>query len=70
MSEIQRRALNALAKLPDELQEKALIRLEATADAVEQVCLRTLEPGEPVTSAKIAGCYLDRAKLKEPPSRT
>lgn len=45
MSEIQRRALDALTKLPSELQEKALIRLEATADAVEQVCLRTLEHG-------------------------
>lgn len=37
MSEIQRRALDALSKLPDSLQEKALIRLEATADAVEQI---------------------------------
>lgn len=37
MSEIQRRALDALTKLPSELQEKALIRLEATADAVEQI---------------------------------
>lgn len=37
MSEIQRRALDALSKLPDGLQEKALIRLEATADAVEQI---------------------------------
>lgn len=46
MSEIQRRALNALAKLPDELQEKALIRLEATADAVEQVANSTREESE------------------------
>lgn len=37
MSEIQQRALNALTKLPGPLQEKALIRLEATADAVEQI---------------------------------
>ncbi len=37
MSEIQLRALNAIAKLPSDLQEKAVIRLEATADAVEQV---------------------------------
>lgn len=37
MSEIQHRALDALTKLPDALQEKAVIRLEATADAVEQI---------------------------------
>ena len=47
MSEIQRRALDALRKLPDGLQEKALIRLEATADAVEQ------DNTKPITSAAV-----------------
>lgn len=37
MSEIQHRMLSALSKLPEPLQEKALIRIEATADAVEQI---------------------------------
>lgn len=35
MSEMQKRMLAALAKLPPDMQKEAVIKIEATADAVE-----------------------------------